>query len=384
MVAIKKNEIINFLNNNKKYFSPKNNCKIDEIVTSKKYYFLPDCGHEVYSLPSNIIHDNKIGCPICSGRIVLKGFNDLGTTRYDLIEYLVNKKDAYTHTAKSNKIVEWRCPYCGYEWESTINKMSSRKLKCVNCNNKRSYPEKFFECFLNQICEPYKNNITFDWSDRKQYDFWIYEKNIIVEVHGKQHYKESFSFRELSLEEINDDCKRDMALKNGVNEYIVIDCSISTKEWISKQISASLLPTILFFSPKDIDWDECDKYAMSNIVLDVCKDYELGKSIQELTSLYSRCRNTIKDYLKRGAEYGWCSYNPKRAKEVAYKKNGEKVIKTMSKKVYQIDLNNNIIDTFPSIQEAQRCLKISHIWDVISGRRSTAGGYKWRYIDDNE
>lgn len=382
MVIIKKNEIIKYLNKHKKYFSPRNNCIIDKINTNKKYYFLPDCGHEVFCYPANIVHEDGIGCPICNGKIVVIGINDVATLRPDLVDYFVNKEDAYSHTVYSNKSAEWKCPRCGFRWDLPIGKMSSRKIKCVNCYNRRSYPEKFFECFLNQIYEPYKNNITFEWSNKKEYDFWIMERGIIVEINGSQHYKESGTFRSLTEEKINDEYKRYLALENGMKEYIVIDCSTSSKEWISKQISTSLLPTLLFFSPSDIDWDECDKYAMSNIIFDVCRDYELGKTINDLTQIYSRCRNTIRNYLKRGAEYGWCNYDPQLAIEKSKKKNGERVVKTMSKGVYQIDLNNNILDIFPSIQEAQRRLKISHIWDVIVGKRNTAGGYKWRYVDD--
>lgn len=56
------------------------------------------------------------------------------------------------------------------------------------------------------------------------------------------------------------------------------------------------------------------------------------------------------------------------------------MVQTMSKKVCQLDLNDNIIKIFNSLQEAQRNLKISHIWDVISGKRKTAGGFKWEYL----
>lgn len=52
----------------------------------------------------------------------------------------------------------------------------------------------------------------------------------------------------------------------------------------------------------------------------------------------------------------------------------------MSKPVLQIDTETDeIIQQFPSLQQAQRELNISHIWDCIQGRRKTAGGYKWQY-----
>ena len=72
-------EVKQFLQNNPQYYSSKNETKIQNIKTYKKYYFISDCGHEFYSLPENVIRDWKIGCPICSGRVVAKGINDFNS-----------------------------------------------------------------------------------------------------------------------------------------------------------------------------------------------------------------------------------------------------------------------------------------------------------------
>jgi len=46
-----------------------------------------------------------------------------------------------------------------------------------------------------------------------------------------------------------------------------------------------------------------------------------------------------------------------------------------------MDSDNNIINTWKSVSVASRELKISrcHISHVCTGRRKTAGGYKWKY-----
>ena len=44
-------------------------------------------------------------------------------------------------------------------------------------------------------------------------------------------------------------------------------------------------------------------------------------------------------------------------------------------------MDGNIIRVFGSLNGAQRELNISHIWDCITGRRKTAGGYKWEYYE---
>lgn len=58
---------------------------------------------------------------------------------------------------------------------------------------------------------------------------------------------------------------------------------------------------------------------------------------------------------------------------------------TLKKEVYQIDLNNNIIDLFEGVRDASRKTGIDHrsIAQVAAGSiiRKTAGGYKWKYKD---
>lgn len=53
------------------------------------------------------------------------------------------------------------------------------------------------------------------------------------------------------------------------------------------------------------------------------------------------------------------------------------------KRIIQYDLNNNIINEFPSITEATKSLnKTSHsIQNCLTGRTKTAFGYKWKYKD---
>ena len=55
------------------------------------------------------------------------------------------------------------------------------------------------------------------------------------------------------------------------------------------------------------------------------------------------------------------------------------------KRVKQFDLKGNYIQTFEYITEAERKLKInaSSISSVCKGKRKTAGGYIWKYADDN-
>ena len=57
------------------------------------------------------------------------------------------------------------------------------------------------------------------------------------------------------------------------------------------------------------------------------------------------------------------------------------VIKRFSKAVFQLDLDDNIINRFSSASEAERHLngKDGHISCCCLGKRKTAYGYKWEY-----
>jgi hypothetical protein len=72
---------------------------------------------------------------------------------------------------------------------------------------------------------------------------------------------------------------------------------------------------------------------------------------------------------------------------VTWKENNEKGIQDRitgkntkkNTKVIQLDLQDNIINTFDSIKEAIQKTKVKNISSCCSGKRKTAGGFKWKY-----
>ncbi|MBP1546344.1 MAG: hypothetical protein J6A37_07080 [Oscillospiraceae bacterium] len=94
-------------------------------------------GHE---WQASIINRNKIGsnCPYCSGKKVLKGFNDLQTVNPTLAaEWNYEKNGGLTPmdiTPGSKKKVWWKCSE-GHEWQADI---SSRNLgnRCPYCSGR--------------------------------------------------------------------------------------------------------------------------------------------------------------------------------------------------------------------------------------------------------
>lgn len=52
-----------------------------------------------------------------------------------------------------------------------------------------------------------------------------------------------------------------------------------------------------------------------------------------------------------------------------------------SKPVLQFDINHNFIRKYKSMTEAEKTLKIKHIYDCCNGKLKMCGGYIWRYAN---
>lgn len=91
-----------------------------------------------------VVHtrSNGTGCPICSGKQVLPGFNDLPTVFPHIAAEWHPTKNAFSASdvvGKSNKKVWWQC-INGHEWEAKINNRTSNKQGCPVCSGRKTLP----------------------------------------------------------------------------------------------------------------------------------------------------------------------------------------------------------------------------------------------------
>ena len=129
-------------NISKEWHPSKNgNLKPSEIArnSNKKIWWQCLKHHEHEWRTSVAMRSQGSGCPICSGRQVLKGFNDLATTHPDLAKEwhpTKNKNKQPTDVvAGSGEKVWWQCKkHYDHEWYAVIN---SRKTgaNCPICSN---------------------------------------------------------------------------------------------------------------------------------------------------------------------------------------------------------------------------------------------------------
>lgn len=385
-MEIKKSEILDFLSANP-------DCLVTEVPLSdvKAYHSYTfksrACGHE-FTKKACHIRINKsrsdLCCPFCDKkRDVITGVNDLKTVRPDLVDYLINKVDAEKYSIKSNAKLHWSCPVCGYDFFLSPNKMSTRKNLCKNCSVSYSFGEVSMKLLLEFLLIPYVWHYKPLWSNNREYDFFLPEYNTIIEIHGKQHYVHN-GFERLSkvtLEEAQyiDYLKKEQA-KDYIKEYFIIDYSKEDFLELKSSIIQSGLFLVLNVNQKEIDWEYIFHEATRFSPLKkACELFNSGLKMVEICSILGCSRSSLYTYLKRGSEIGLCNYNPEQILKETYIKNGLTVVKNMSKPILQFDLNGVYIGEFSSIQQAQRVLGISHIWDVLSGKRKSSGGYLWKY-----
>jgi len=241
----------------------------------------------------------------------------LSVTHPQLKNIFINLSDFYSLSYGSSKYVEIKCPDCGNIKRVMVNYLTKHGVGC-SCSDGLSYPTKFIYNLLSQLkIKDFNTEKSFKWSNRKRYDYYLNKQSLIIEVNGKQHYEiDGFIYlggRTLQQEEENDIVKRDLAIKNDIKYYIVIDARFSEVDWIKKSILNSGLPNILNFKESDIDWLECHEYALSNLIREICKYKACNQNCTtgEISNKFNISAVTIQKYLKQGTKIGLCDYNPK-------------------------------------------------------------------------
>lgn len=268
--------------------------------------------HIWLATPNNVLKPNGTRCPYCAGNKVLKGFNDLWTTHPEIANCLVDKNVGYQTSYSGHTRQNFICPKCGCLIENIRVRDAVRyNITCPCCSDGVSYPERFVSNMLRQLKANYKHDGVFDWSELKRYDFYIKDLSLIVETHGEQHYDEDKQFYDtIENQRANDQYKMELAISNGIEHYIVLDCRESDADFIKSSILNSKL--VELFDLSAIDWKKCASDSCKSSVVMACDLWNSGVcSTKEISEIMCLTRTTIISYLNRGAKYGICNYDGK-------------------------------------------------------------------------
>lgn len=405
--------------------------------TAKEVYWMCENNHSKLNRVNRKVAGIK--CPYCSNKELLKGFNDMWTTNPQLASLLSDSEDGYKYMQSSGKKVNWKCTNCNSTIKNrAIYSVLSKGISCPNCSDGISFGEKIVFNLLNYLKVNFLHDVKTPFSENYRYDFVL--DNNIIEVHGVQHYKDSsltrLSYSSLEDAQDIDNIKYNLAITNGIAHYIVIDARYSDFDWIKKSILHSELSVLYDLS--SVDWDFINEQVKSSNVCISSEMYENGSSISEIAQFLKVDRNTIRIYLDRADEIGLIKFNKKKINrkliqldksfnlikewdnlsEVskAYnisesnissccngkQKTGAGFIwrykddyATMSEddKKYEPNISQYVpivrlgenVKIYSSIKEALKDNNLTnggHISSCCRGRRKSAYGYKWMYLND--
>lgn len=290
-----------------------------ERVVRKKFYQIKcnKCGLIRWINDYYLINEHK-GCLKCDTKLVGRlevGVNDFSSVYPEYAKLLKNPDEGKKHSSRSNDKLIFKCPYCGREYLKSINAVVMNGLSCF-CKDGISYPNKFIFCLIEQVGVKFTPEKSFPWSNGRMYDEYI-EYNgqqIIVEMHGKQHYHETNSYwnRDLLAEQENDVYKMQLATQNGIDHYFAINSSESNMVFLRNNIIESGLLDVLNVKKEDINWQSCAEFATSNITKTVC-DYKVSHpdmNLYEIADALNIRYHLVVRYVKIGDKLGWCHYIP--------------------------------------------------------------------------
>lgn len=256
--------------------------------------------------------------------------------------------------------------------DSLVRAQSVRLKEVISLSSAISLPERFLLTLFDLEGISYEKEKRFDWSDLRRYDFFIKKFNLIIEVHGLQHFEDNPRWRGLEWQRQNDELKRTQAISNGITHYVEIDCRYSSYSFMKKNIVESLAD-FMDFSEEILRESYTKSQLMSN--KEVIQDYGNGMMIKDIAEKYKISTRTVYRKLKEleGTEY--TDYNSTLNRTKSILEHNTKI----SKPVAKMDGNGKVIEIFKSISEAERSLNIS-VSRVINGRRNTAGGFYWKLV----
>ena len=281
----------------------KNPCTLNE----KWYkYKCLKCGNEDWITEGHLKDGN--GCNACGvmpKKIVL-GINTIWDKARWMCDLGVSEEDAKKYTPQHSVSIEVVCPHCGNKKKCQIrNIYNNHSIGCI-CSDKQSYPEKFIYSILKQINVEFETQYSPKWIDGKRYDFYIPSLNLIIEVHGEQHYNYTGRGRSLEEEQENDRLKKEKALSNGIKYYIIIDCRKSEIDWIKDSVFNSELNNL--FDLNNINWDKCFEFACNNNLIKLACEYKKNNpniTYTEIGKIMGYERHAIKRWIEKGKKLNW-------------------------------------------------------------------------------
>lgn len=286
-------------------------------------------------------------CPVCCGKKIIPGVNDLKTTDPEIASYFISEEYITTHAANTHKKGEVKCPICGRTKFMIPKNLRTQGFGCQYCSDGVSYPNKFIREVLNQL--PVSNIISEyspDWIKPKRYDvyFEYNMKKYIIEMDGEFHFTEKLGRKPLQELKKIDNYKEEMANNHNI-EVIRIESLESSRDYLKERICSSKVNSILDLSV--VDWNKCAEIASSNLLKKACEIYSNTlKSSKDIAEELGLSQSTIIKYLTKGTQIGLCNYTIQEGSN-----------RSLKRGTYVLDMNKNLVLVASCIKEALKELE---------------------------
>lgn len=316
-------------------------------------------------------------CGVCnSSRKLVVGYTDLYTIHSQYLPYFQNEEDAKTVKYGSLKVMEFKCPICGHKKNLKVAQLTSKGFGCPKCGDGTSYPNRFMFNLLEQLKIDFDNEVKFDWSQNRRYDFIV--NKTLIEMDGGFHKGSKFSSKEENQR--IDKLKDDLAKSNGY-DIIRIECYESRFELIKENIINSELSELLDLSK--IDWVELEKNLITDNLVkrasEVFNEYKGIKSIDEMAKILNMRTTRLCPLLKTSARIGLTDYDAKLSLGGFYTPNKEN---TNSKKAICLEtgkIYNSCLDA-----EKELGSPPDSVARVCRGERLTVRGFHFDFIETTD
>lgn len=174
--------------------------------SENEYKFICPRGHHYTSDPLHLLRSAAIGytgCPVCKGKEIVPGFNDLFTTHptrmrdcpYDLNTDL----DPHYLSHGSNRIMNARCESCGAVYSCTVWEwLTASVVSCDKCRNRGwSFQEKEIANLLKEKGIRVEENKLFSMKKFKsaEADIYIPSKLVAIEYNGVYWHSDAIASR---------------------------------------------------------------------------------------------------------------------------------------------------------------------------------------------
>ena len=268
------------------------------VNSKKKAHWVCENGHE-WEVAIGSRFQNKYGCPYCSGRKVLIGYNDLATTNPSLAdEWHPTKNGDFTPRdikANSNNKVWWMCEK-GHEWEATINSRN-QGCGCPHCCKEKgtSFAEQTLYFYCNKITTAINRHVELG----KEIDIYLPDYKVGIEYNGSYWHENK---------DLKDKEKIEYLCNKGIR---IITVKESDKNFIDN----------------DVIWHNYRDKETLNFVVKTLFDL-IGITDYEEPNVIDDSNKILEQYIESKKENSIAIKYPKSVDEWNYEKNG-KLLPTM-------------------------------------------------------